>query len=87
VASLITACVAVVLGCLCGIGWLGSPVAVGLGFMGRKKITESGGQLDGDGLALAGMIVGGVGTAFFLLWLAFIVFWGGSVLFMGTGST
>ena len=50
VASLIVACAAIPLACFCGLALFGAPVAVVLGFMGRKKIKESGGQLDGDGL-------------------------------------
>ena len=86
VASLIVACAAIPLACFCGLALFGAPVAVVLGFMGRKKIKESGGQLDGDGLAIAGMIVGGVGCALLLAWSGFLVFWGGSLFFYGGGS-
>ncbi len=37
---------------------LGSIIAVVTGHMARREIAESGGQLTGDGLALAGLILG-----------------------------
>jgi hypothetical protein len=38
-----------------------APVALVLGFMSRAKIRNSGGALRGEGLALAGIILGAVG--------------------------
>lgn len=49
---------------VCGIlGWtflpfLSSIAAVVLGHMGRREIRESGGRLSGDGMAIAGLILG-----------------------------
>ena len=81
VASLVVACVAIPIGCLCGVGFLASPVAVALGYTGRRRIAESGGTLDGDGLAIAGMIVGGVGCALLVAWIGLFFFWGGLAAF------
>jgi hypothetical protein len=47
-----------------------APAGLILGIVARKQIRETG--EDGDGLALAGIIVGGIVTAIFVL---FIVFW------------
>ena len=47
-----------------------SPVGLVLGIVARRQIRETHEQ--GDGLALAGIIVGGIVTAIFVL---FIVFW------------
>jgi len=56
-----------ILGILC-CGWfIFSIAAVVLGFLGRKEITESNGAKKGAGLALAGLILGGVGIALGIL--------------------
>ena len=47
-----------------------APAGLILGIVARKQIRQTG--EDGDGLALAGIIVGGIVTAIFAL---FIVFW------------
>ena len=47
-----------------------APAGLILGIVARKQIRETG--EDGDGLALAGIIVGGIVTAIFVL---FIVLW------------
>ena len=47
-----------------------APVGVGLGIAARRQIRQTGEE--GDGLALAGIIVGGIFTALFVL---MIVFW------------
>jgi hypothetical protein len=44
---------------ICGI--LLEPIAIVLGFVARNRIRESNGALKGEGLALAGIIVGIVG--------------------------
>ena len=85
-ASLIVACAAIPLACFCGLALFGAPVRGGAGVHGPEEFKESGGQLDGDGLAIAGMIVGGVGCTLLLAWIGFLVFWGGSLFFYGGGS-
>lgn len=42
------------------VGWIGSFIAVVAGFIARRQIRENGNVERGDGLALAGMILGGV---------------------------
>jgi hypothetical protein len=46
----------------CWIGIVGSVLGIVFGVIARRKIRESGGMLTGDGLALAGMIIGIVGA-------------------------
>jgi hypothetical protein len=46
------------------------PAALVVGIIARRQIRQTG--EDGDGLALAGVIIGGIATAFFVL---MIVFW------------
>jgi hypothetical protein len=43
---------------ICACGLLLGPIAVVLGFVARNRIRESNGTLTGEGLALAGIIVG-----------------------------
>jgi Domain of unknown function (DUF4190) len=57
------AIVSLVLGILsicCYIGWITGPIAFILGRMHRKNVQENPNEFGGDGLALAGMIVGGI---------------------------
>jgi hypothetical protein len=62
-----------ILGNICCFGGILSPVAIVLGFMGRKKADGSGGQVGGRGLAQAGMILGIIGTVIFLAWIVFFI--------------
>jgi hypothetical protein len=48
-----------------------APAGLVLGIMARKQIRQTG--EDGDGLALAGIIVGGIATALFALMIIFFV--------------
>ena len=61
------------------------PVAIVLSLKSRKRISESNGMLGGDGMALAGLICGIVGSVLMGLWLLYFVFIifviGGSALF------
>jgi hypothetical protein len=67
IASLILAILSLPLGCFGPFGLLCAIPAVITGLMARKRIRESGGRIGGDGLALAGLIVGGLGVAWALL--------------------
>ncbi|MEO7034389.1 MAG: DUF4190 domain-containing protein [Polyangiaceae bacterium] len=66
---------------VCGLlGWACLPmgfIGLWLGYRARKAIQESNGQLGGDGIALAGMIVGaitgGIGLLILLLYFGAIV--------------
>jgi hypothetical protein len=56
-----------ILGILC-CGWfVFSIAALILGFLGKKEIDDSQGAKKGGGLALAGLILGGVGIALGIL--------------------
>lgn len=65
------------------LGWtllpfLGSLVAVITGHMARGEIRRAAGHLEGDGLAVAGLVLGWVSLALWLLGIAlFILFFGG----------
>jgi uncharacterized protein DUF4190 len=48
-----------------------APAGLVLGIMARKQIRQTGEE--GDGLALAGMIVGGIFTAIFVLIIVFMI--------------
>jgi hypothetical protein len=48
-----------------------APAGLILGIIARKQIRQTG--EDGDGLALAGMIVGGIATAFLALMIIFFI--------------
>jgi hypothetical protein len=48
-----------------------APAGLVLGVIARKQIRQSGEE--GDGLALAGIIVGGIATAIFVLMIVFMV--------------
>ena len=48
-----------------------APAGLILGIIARKQIRQTG--EDGDGLALAGIIVGGIATAFFALMIIFFI--------------
>jgi hypothetical protein len=48
-----------------------APAGLIMGFIARKQIRQTG--EDGDGLALAGIIVGGIATALFLLMIVFMI--------------
>lgn len=57
---------------VCGVMFIGPPALI-MGIMARKQIAASGGQQTGDGLALAGVILGAMGTALWGLYLILIV--------------
>jgi hypothetical protein len=59
-----------------GIVWVfgvGAILAVIFGFIARRQIRESGGRQGGDGMALAGIILGFVGIAGLILWIVFVL--------------
>lgn len=67
------------------LGWtllpfVGTLVAIVTGHMARKEIRNSGGRLDGDGLAVGGLVLGWVSAALWLIGIVvFVVFFGGLV--------
>jgi hypothetical protein len=56
-----------------------APAGLVLGVIARRQIRQTGEQ--GDGMALAGIIIGGIFTAFFVLMIVFFV-----IAFAGMGS-
>jgi len=69
VAALVSSIVGVVLLLFC-IGLAGTIAGCVMGIISRNRIKGSNGQLTGEGMALAGIIVGAVGS---FLYLGFIV--------------
>jgi hypothetical protein len=62
---------------------LTGPVAVVLGFLARRKVSQSPGEYGGAGLALGGIITGIIGTLFLILAIAYLIFVFG---FLATGA-
>lgn len=67
---------------VCGIlsitctGFLGiilGPTALGLGLRSRRIITESNGWKKGDGMAIAGIVLGVIGVVASIVYLVFLV--------------
>lgn len=77
IASLVCSLAGTVLLLLCGIGIVGTIAAIPFGIAARRRIAQSGGQLTGDGMALAGLIVGIAMTALavigWTLWFVLVV--------------
>lgn len=59
-----------IMGC---VGFI-SPIALVLGFMARKKAAQNPAEYGGDGIALAGIITGAIGSVILLFVLIYIVF-------------
>ena len=70
------------------LGWtflplVGSLVAIVTGHMARAEIRRSNGQVDGDGLAVAGLVLGWLVVAISVLTiLVFVIFLGGLAALM-----
>ena len=58
---------------LCGIGIVPAILGVVFGIIGKKKVEQSGGALQGRGMALAGAICGAVAIGLFLIWLVLVL--------------
>ena len=50
-----------------------SVIALILGFTAKNEIDRSGGQLGGSGIALAGIITGGIGAALYVLFFLAVI--------------
>lgn len=75
-----TATISLIFGILswCLLPIIGALVAIIAGYMARGEIRRSNGALDGDGLAVAGLVLGWVHLAFIALAvLMFVLFFGG----------
>lgn len=64
---------AIILNCLCAIGALAGPVAIGLAIGARRQIRAANGARAGGGLAITGLVTGIVATVIGLLYVAYIV--------------
>lgn len=86
-AALITGITTLVLSWCCGLGVLGL-AAVVLGMKGRAEVRQSQGTQTGEGLAIAGIITGGIAVLIGLLVIALIVlvFATGSATFTDYGA-
>jgi hypothetical protein len=71
IVSMILGIVSIVLMCCYGAGILFGGVALVLGFLGMNKSKNEG--LGGRGMALAGVITGGIGAFLSLIWLVLII--------------
>ena len=71
IASLVVSLV----GCLCGVGAI---LGIIFGFVARSQIRQSNGTQTGEGLALAGIIVGFVTLALVIVWFVLIAVSGSS---------
>ncbi|MFT4262451.1 MAG: DUF4190 domain-containing protein [Nocardioides sp.] len=71
--ALITGIISLVLGFICGVGFVGSPFAWVLGARSKKRIDASGGRLGGRGNAQAGLILGIIGTILLVLAILAII--------------
>jgi hypothetical protein len=72
ITSLVLGILGLIGGCFC-FGGILSPIALVTGMMGRKKADASGGRMGGKGMAMAGIILGIIGTLILLAWIAFII--------------
>lgn len=71
------------------LGWtllpfIGTIVAIITGHLARKEIRTSNGQLDGDGLAIAGLVLGWVSVALLVIGLFIIFAFLGGVAWLAT---
>jgi uncharacterized protein DUF4190 len=71
--AMITGIAAFVLACLYGIGLLASPVALVLGRVSMNRIKRSEGRLGGRGFAVAGFVLGIIGTVLLVIVVAVVV--------------
>jgi hypothetical protein len=66
-----------ILALLCGVaggaGVVIGPVAVVLGLTARRRIRQAPGALKGDGLAVAGIVMGIVGAVISIVWILVLV--------------
>ena len=64
--------------------WLGSLAAVVCGHMARAEIRRSAGTMEGDGMAIAGLVLGWAAIALSIITvLAIIFFFGGLAVLLG----
>lgn len=71
------------------LGWtllpfIGTVVAIITGHMARNAIRQSSGQLEGDGLAVAGLVLGWVSAALLLLGVVVVFAFLGGLAWLAT---
>ena len=72
-AAMIIGIVSLVLSCGYGIGLLGSPAALIMGRISMKRIDRSQGTIGGRGMAMAGFVLGIIGTVLLVLAIIAVV--------------
>ncbi|MEZ5094085.1 DUF4190 domain-containing protein [Nocardioides sp.] len=81
--AMVTGIVGLVLGFICGLGFLVSPVAWVLGVSARRAIDDSNGAYSGRDQATAGMVMGIIGTVILVIGILVI----GAIIVAGVTST
>ena len=71
------------------LGWtllpvLGTLVAIVTGHMARAEIRRSGGALEGDGLAIGGLILGWLSALLWIIGIAVLFLFLGGLAWLGT---
>jgi hypothetical protein len=66
-----------ILSLLCCLPIITGPAALVMGFIAKKKADENPSEFGGRGLALGGMITGGIGILIGIGQIIWIIFWGG----------
>ena len=72
IASLVLGIVSLPSACCYGGGALLGIGSLVLGFLARRQIRESGGTQQGDGLAVAGMVTGGIAILGGVMWVVLL---------------
>ncbi len=70
VAALVTGILGLLGNCFC-FGGLLSPVAIVVGWIGKNRADRSDGRVGGRGMAVAGIVLGIVGTVLLIAWIVF----------------
>jgi len=63
--------------------WIGSLVAIVTGHLARGEIRRSPGALDGDGMAIAGLVLGYAMFALTIVGIAFLLLFFGGLAWLG----
>ncbi|MEP6902572.1 MAG: DUF4190 domain-containing protein, partial [Actinomycetota bacterium] len=71
----------------CYIGWATGPAALITGYLGMKNVNNDPNQYGGKGLAIAGMVVGGIFTVLWILyWILIILVYAGMIASFGLNN-
>ena len=80
VTSLVLGLFSMTLGWCCSFGILTAPIALVLGIIALVQIKNEPGKYDGKGMAIAGIVMGGL---YFAIWAFIILFYGIAILLGG----